>query len=186
MRVIESVEEMSKQSWLVCTVIINRIYACTCMFVRRMKKCNNMRQIVSYSFFFPILYLVWLNSGNEVTGLCSSPWAPALWRFVVNVGREGGTEMPEAWGVSGARLAFSLDVIAQPDRDEKEPEWRCLTLPEGEEVNFVSNEGVQSVRIRKGGWNMELPPNGGNKKGIATKLNLWLDLENDLKRNDVE
>ena len=118
-RVIESVEEMSKQSWLVCTVIINRIYACTCMFVRRMKKCNNMRQIVSYSFFFPILYLVWLNSGNEVTGLCSSPWAPALWRFVVNVGREGGTEMPEAWGVSGARHAFSLDVIAQPDRDEK-------------------------------------------------------------------
>lgn len=126
-----------------------------------------------------------LNNEHAVRGLQTSPWAPAVWRFAINVGREVDTDMPESWGDSGARLAFSMDVIVQPDKDEKEPEWRCLTIPEGDMGSFISAKGQQVVRIKKGGWNMELPPDGGSKKGIATKLNLWLDLENDIERNDV-
>ena len=157
---------------------------------------------MSRSFIVIILafhILVWSHiccySGSFVDAL-SSIWSPAMWKITLNLGKDSLSSssvesMPDSWGESGARLAFAMDVIVEPDRDKDEAEWRCLTILNGG-GSYINEKGQQFINISRGGWKLELPKSGKNsssnnnsRKGMASQLQVWLNLENELERNDV-
>jgi|UniRef100_A0A7S2UC49 hypothetical protein len=120
----------------------------------------------------------------------SSPWAPARWRFVLDVGREAGTDMPKTWGTSGARLVLPVDVVVESESCPTRDEWvggsgggGLSVLRPLEEARFINERGEQRVRVKEGGWKIAFPP--GNKKGHAATLQFWLDIETEATRNDV-
>jgi hypothetical protein len=134
-----------------------------------------------------LLLVIILLSEATWTSALSSPWAPASWRFTLNVGREAGTYMPETWGASGARLALPLqvtvtsDTVKQGEQDTVVGSGACALLVTGG-TTFVSSKGEQSVDISSGGWKIESPP---GKKGRAARLTFWLDVNESAQRNDV-
>jgi hypothetical protein len=134
-----------------------------------------------------LLLLILLALVSEATAL-SSPWAPASWRFTLNVGREVGTYMPEAWGASGARLALPLEVTVTSDtlkggdQDNVVGSGACALLVTGG-TTFISSKGEESVDMSSGGgWKIEFP---AGKTGRAARLTFWLDVKEEAQRNDV-
>ncbi|CAB9502436.1 expressed unknown protein [Seminavis robusta] len=110
-----------------------------------------------------------------------SPWAPASWRLVINLGREISTTMPEEWGASGARLSFPVELCIESDRlpDEEQDELlggrgaNRLRVVDPEKITYITTElGEQQVPLKgTGGWNLRL----GRKPGHASLLRFWLD-----------
>lgn len=108
----------------------------------------------------------------------NSPWKPASWQFVLNIGREASTTLPEGWGQSGARLWLPLEISAQSDRlsdAEQDPLLgrgaNRLTVVD-EAATYINEQGEQRVPIRSGGWKLRM----GRKKGYASFLRFWLDI----------
>ncbi|GAX10303.1 hypothetical protein FisN_3Lh504 [Fistulifera solaris] len=109
-----------------------------------------------------------------------SPWSPAEWQILVNIGREEGSWMPESWAASGARLSFPMDVMVASDYTaEKDKEYefmggnsmRLLVL---EDPTFVSSDGEQFIGIREeGAWKMQMP----KQRGAAGTVRFWIDVE---------
>lgn len=115
----------------------------------------------------------------------TSPWSPAQWRILIDVGRELGTEMPKEWGASGARLVLPVDVVVGSEavdasRDEVLGRGTMCIRPI-QDATFVGLKGEQKVKIGEGGWKVNLPPGG---RGHASTLRFWLDVD-EATRNDV-
>lgn len=123
----------------------------------------------------------------NVTGLTTtiSPWSPSSWKLSLDVGRESGTEMPKAWGESGARLVLPIEVTVSSDesnlRDNLVGSGSLSIRPE-KDACFINLSGEQRVSVKEGGWSFEYPKGG---KGHAAKLQFWLDLDSPSSRNDV-
>ena len=109
----------------------------------------------------------------------NSPWKAASWQFVLNIGRESSTTLPEEWGKSGARLFLPVELLAESDRlpdAQQDPLLgrgsNRLSVVEEAAVTYVTENGEQSVPILSGGWKLRL----GRKKGHASLLRFWLDV----------
>jgi hypothetical protein len=110
-----------------------------------------------------------------------SPWSPAEWQILVNIGREEGSWMPETWATSGARLSFPMDVMVASDYNTAEKDKECefmggnsMRLVVLEDPTFVSSDGEQFIGIREeGAWKMQMP----KQRGTAGTLRFWVDVE---------
>lgn len=151
-------------------------------------------------------------SQSTSTSTEPSPWKSSKWRFILNIGREAGTYMPEEWGASGGRLVLSVDVEITSDRISKAVD----TNKEGVDdpmlkhnpfaiklldttSKYITNQGEQICEFKKvGGWKIRFPlidegqdrgggRAGGKKKitGHASTLRCYIDLVSNVKRNDV-
>lgn len=115
----------------------------------------------------------------------TSPWSSTSWKITVDFGREQGTAMPG--GESGARLVLPIAVSVEADaippklRDDAIGRGAMVIRPM-ENAEFINTAGRQTARLKMGGWKIELPQGA---KGLASKLGFYLDLENELSRNDV-
>lgn len=90
--------------------------------------------------------------------------------------------------LGSSRLVLPFQVRITSDvSPEKDPTFRgnsaYLLCPESEAV-FVSHQGLQTIEFGTGGWKAELPT-GGGRRGLASKLRMWIDLKSDAIRNDI-
>ena len=120
----------------------------------------------------------------------SSPWSPAEWRLLLNLGREPDTYMPAEWGASGARLALPVEVLVESETIDvgKERSFltgnKCYCLSVLEDPTFVGPSGEETVRLGDtGGWKIASRRTG--RPGDAGVLRFWLDLVDRAVRNDV-
>lgn len=111
----------------------------------------------------------------------NSPWKPASWRLVINVGRESSSTMPADWGRSGARLSFPVELRIESDRlpdEEQDPLLgrgaNRLRVLQGEtKRTYITSQGEQQVPLKAtGGWKLRL----AGKPGHASLLRFWLDI----------
>jgi hypothetical protein len=106
-----------------------------------------------------------------------SVWASSSWQLTLVIKKE-----------SKGSLVLSIPLTVSPDaspvQDGAFVSGTANQLkPEGK-ASFISQEGLQIVEFSMGGWKL-LPPAGG-RKGIASKLRMWLDLQTSCRRNDIQ
>jgi hypothetical protein len=114
-------------------------------------------------------------SGSRLTITC-----PVLVTAEDVVGQDR-TDLVVGRGSSVIRPIYSLP----PSSDE-------IKLDFSKHFSYITLQGQRTVKISPGGWVLEFPPSSmgprqNNKnKGVASKLRFWLDLENDVERNDIK
>ena len=121
----------------------------------------------------------------------NSPWSSGTWRLDLNFGREAGSEMPEEWGASGARLALGVRVMVGSEAIPKQSVDPTVgngamviePINDGKSLTYINSKGEQTAEMTGGGWKIDLPQGGG--KGLASTLKVCLDLHNGLERNDI-
>merc|ERR1740130_1590579 len=109
------------------------------------------------------------------------------WRLKLDVGREEGTQMPEEWSASGARLPLSLEVCFTGDpvsggalRWSVEEPSCCPAkrLLVTSAATLVGADGEVSVAVGAGGWLAEPEDRCGR-----STLRFYLDFPDGAERN---
>jgi hypothetical protein len=115
-----------------------------------------------------------------------SPWSPTSWQLTLSIGRGPGPDTSIYGGSSRLVLPFQVKITSDVS-PEKDPSLRgnvaYLVCPEST-ATFINHEGLQTIEFEAGGWKLELPP-GGGRRGLASKLRMWVVLKTDAKRNDI-
>ena len=111
------------------------------------------------------------------------------WKIGLDIGRERGTWMPEAWGQSGQRLNVQLEIQFCSDYVTSDRE-DFLGDRGGNLVRVVDNDGMfgpsmsesaKRVRFRDGAWAIAW----GEGPAGSDLLRLYVELEERVERNDV-
>jgi hypothetical protein len=118
-----------------------------------------------------------------------SPWASSEWKAILNFGREPGTLMPDEWGATGGRLALDLPIEITSDRPSS-PDQDAMLQRNSFRMNpitdskYVTMEGEKQCSFApEGQWKIRLP--SGKATGKAGKLMGFIDLQSDLRKNDI-
>lgn len=97
-----------------------------------------------------------------------------------------GPDGSDYGGSSRLVLPFQVKITSDVS-PEKDPTFRgnsaYLVCPEST-ATFINHDGLQTIEFGTGGWKLELPQ-GGGRKGLASKLRMWIDLKTDATRNDI-
>ena len=122
--------------------------------------------------------------GQSVTqqaGEVETAVSSAAWSLRVSIGREKGTSMPEAWGQSGARLPFSVEVDMSEDSVDcgdgdvgmLGPDV-CQIEPKVTDISITGFGGAVEIPIRGGGWTLR-----------DGRLAFWLDFPEGSTRGEM-
>jgi len=126
-------------------------------------------------------------NANKPSG---SPWDPSYWKITLNIGRERGSWMPEEWGASGNRLVLSpmeVEITSERTSGEKEDPMlmnNAWKVKPKTDTSYVTMEGKKTASFGVGGWKIRMPSTS-NGRGHASKIMCYLDLQSDVKKNDV-
>uniref|UniRef100_A0A7S0T830 Uncharacterized protein n=1 Tax=Pseudo-nitzschia delicatissima TaxID=44447 RepID=A0A7S0T830_9STRA len=110
-----------------------------------------------------------------------------------------------SYGKSGSRLVVTCPVVIESQDDANDPDTfvgrgasviRARSETDQEEdgetytnnkndFRYITMEGSKTIEFAPGGWTLRFPPGGKANRGRASKLRFYLDLTQDLERNDV-
>ena len=145
-------------------------------------------------------FLMHMLAALQPYALLEPPRCPihSAWKLSLNIGREDGAQMPEQWGVSGARLPLSLDVCFEAlDRPSSEHEEESVLVPFPQEeqlhfrlrpltpAKFISMRGEEHVPVKAMGAANIAPVPYATTSGMHT-VRWWLDFEAVAEKQDVE
>ena len=144
-----------------------------------------------------VVFLVLLISILVVTidGFSSSPWASATWTLTLDVGGDGPipTGYSSAFGGGGGgeegpsstipRIVTNVQIQVTsancPTSDRVVGPGASIVQPQTVGT-YVTLQGQQQIRFSPGGWTIAL-----REKPKSCRVQLWMDLECDIKKNDV-
>ena len=112
-----------------------------------------------------------------------------------------------SYGESGSRLVVTCPVVVEADDDlsnKKTPDTfvgRGASIIRAREsrdnvdgssrdnqqdFQYITMQGSKTIEFSPGGWTLQFPPGGKANRGRASKMRFYLDLTQDLERNDVK
>ena len=141
-----------------------------------------------------VFLVLWIsNLLVTIDGLSASPWAPATWILTLDLGGEGPIPTGYSSGFGGGgeagpsstvprivtKVQIQVTSIDCPTSDRVVGPGASILQPQSEGT-YITLRGQQQIRFSPGGWTIAL-----REKPKSSRLQLWMDLECEIKKNDV-